>query len=1121
MSREQELNLDDRGDEVALSRFERSRRSDCPLSIEACLPAEDSPQYRSTLIALILIDLEFHWHSERERATTGRRISGSTVGLQPYVERFPSLQTQGFLSELLLQALCLQQQMGLHPNLRGCLREHPGLFGSERELLQRLSSTQYCLQSPSVSLAVTQDATGILTQYLEPGEQLAATKPMPTSVPRQSAFDSVPETVGNYRLGREIGSGGMGCVYHATDLSSGQEVAVKLVLPRLVTSKASAERFRQEGRLAAAITHPRCVFVLAADQEGKFPYIAMEYVSGSNLHDYVGEHGPLELEDSIRKIVDVLDGLAAAHELGVIHRDIKPANCFVDDEGRVKVGDFGLSRSLSADSILTQRGAFMGTPQYCAPEQIRNDPVNEQCDVYSVSATLFFALTGQAPFHGCDAVSTMARAVSETPPPLRSLRPDLPRRLEKVIAKGLEKEPALRFRSIEELKQALVQFSPGPLTTYREQGARIGAYCVDYLVLSVVNYTFLIGFMLLGAYRIDEGQTLYLVDLTFTCLLFVVYFGLFEGLRGTTPGKRLFGLFVQVHQQGVPPSVLRAIARAGILVVIVDGAPLVVALILARLMNPGIEDFGYRFVPVLHIFSWGLLLSTMREATGYRGLHELFSKTCLNSRRKVKVRTESTAVGAGISASTENDVRELQGDWPDALGGFQVSHAIAWETGCRILACRDQELNRSVWLRFHGDAESVVSVTRAQLDRKSRLRWVASETSESDAFDVFVPPKGTSLDTIVGEHGPLEWLSTFDVIASLANEVEQAIAEDSLPEILTTDQVWMQADGTVLLLDFPTKANANPIAKRSALPSQRGFALLLAVASCALEGQQPENNLVHHEQVCWCKWNSVLACVGRRAETGWQLYDLANDTNETNDVSRQNPIIVQYIESHFARNEIVRAVIPLFARDTLARLIPGTRQYGSVAEFREKLLADGLRPLQRVDWKARGALSLFQPVFALLVVGVAYLVILFSGIGELMQPSLAKLANAMEDSFDRPVGALDLLMLSCAWLCAIWAFCFPGGWLGRPARIAIVDRAGAPVSRRRAALRSLIVWMPVSLLALSQLILPTAWLGTFSVGGAMSWTPYLPLGMLYLGCSMAWSRRGPQDLIAGTHLVPR
>ena len=104
MSRERELKLDDRGDEVALGRFERSRRSDCPLSIEACLPAEDSPQYRSTLIALILIDLEFHWHSERERATTGRRITGSTVGLQPYVERFPSLQTQGFLSELLLRS---------------------------------------------------------------------------------------------------------------------------------------------------------------------------------------------------------------------------------------------------------------------------------------------------------------------------------------------------------------------------------------------------------------------------------------------------------------------------------------------------------------------------------------------------------------------------------------------------------------------------------------------------------------------------------------------------------------------------------------------------------------------------------------------------------------------------------------------------------------------------------------------------------------------------------------------------------------------------------------------------------------------------------------------------------
>src|SRR5208337_2581168 len=143
-------------------------------------------------------------------------------------------------------------------------------------------------------------------------------------------------------------------------------------------------RFRQEGKLASSLAHPRCVFVLAADEEAGRPYIVMELMPGANLDDLVRDKGPLPPEQAIAKILDVIDGLGEAHRLGLVHRDVKPSNCFLEADGRVKIGDFGLSKSLVNDSQLTRTGAFLGTPLYASPEQIRKDRVDLQTDVYSV-----------------------------------------------------------------------------------------------------------------------------------------------------------------------------------------------------------------------------------------------------------------------------------------------------------------------------------------------------------------------------------------------------------------------------------------------------------------------------------------------------------------------------------------------------------------------------------------------------------------------------------------------------------------------------------------------------------------------------------------------------------------
>ena len=158
--------------------------------------------------------------------------------------------------------------------------------------------------------------------------------------------DTAPDRIGGFRLVRLMGRGGMGAVYEAEDLESGRRVALKLIAGDSIASPEAVERFRREGRLASTITHPRCVFILAADEEEGRPYIVMELMPGDTLQSLVERSGPLPPREAISKILDVIDGLIEAHQVGIIHRDVKPSNCFLEAGGRVKIGDFGLSKSL-------------------------------------------------------------------------------------------------------------------------------------------------------------------------------------------------------------------------------------------------------------------------------------------------------------------------------------------------------------------------------------------------------------------------------------------------------------------------------------------------------------------------------------------------------------------------------------------------------------------------------------------------------------------------------------------------------------------------------------------------------------------------------------------------------
>src|SRR5262245_1145000 len=357
--------------------------------------------------------------------------------------------------------------------------------------------------------------------------------------------EPVAAEVGGYRIVRLLGTGGMGDVYEAEPVGGGPRVAIKILSGRLQANPVSVERFRQEGRLAAQIAHPRCVFVLRADADRGRPYIVMELMPGDTLKDLVDRRKAIPAAEAIRYILDVIDGLQEAHRLGVIHRDVKPSNCFLLSDGRVKVGDFGLSKSLVSTAQLTSSGAFLGTVLYASPEQIKGDPVDYASDVYSVCATLYHLLAGRPPFFHENPTAALSRIISEDPPDLRSINPAIPIDVARVVHRGLDRDRDRRYATLAELRAALSALVPEQLT-FGGMGVRVAAYLLDELIVRL-------GFVLptQAGVRLAIGWDL--AALAVPLAAFPIYFVLLEGLTGRSWGKRLLGLRVCRQGTTLPP----------------------------------------------------------------------------------------------------------------------------------------------------------------------------------------------------------------------------------------------------------------------------------------------------------------------------------------------------------------------------------------------------------------------------------------------------------------------------------------------------------------------------------------------------------------------------------------
>ncbi|MGL4553393.1 MAG: protein kinase domain-containing protein, partial [Gemmataceae bacterium] len=270
------------------------------------------------------------------------------------------------------------------------------------------------------------------------------------------------QTFGDFELTKELGRGGMGVVYKARQKSLERPVALKLLLPEHTTNPMLLSRFLAEARAAASLAHPNIVSVYQVGECPAGPYFVMEFIDGEPLDSLTGRTLPVGW--SVALLTTVADAVHHAHTKGIIHRDLKPANIMIHRSRRPVVMDFGIAKVIGKGSGLTLQGVVVGTPAYMPPEQAGDDPtrIGPHSDVYSLGAILYVLLTGRTPFDEGSALRTLLKVVSPDPPvSVRQLRPDVPRPLEQICMKCLEKHPAHRYPTAQALADDLRRVRAG------------------------------------------------------------------------------------------------------------------------------------------------------------------------------------------------------------------------------------------------------------------------------------------------------------------------------------------------------------------------------------------------------------------------------------------------------------------------------------------------------------------------------------------------------------------------------------------------------------------------------------------------------------------------------------
>jgi eukaryotic-like serine/threonine-protein kinase len=295
---------------------------------------------------------------------------------------------------------------------------------------------------------------------------------------------------GRYELTDNLGTGGMAIVYSAKDLMLDRTVAIKILREDFSADTAFRERFRQEAKAAANLSHPNIVTVHDFGLDSGRLFIVMENVPGMDLKTIIQRRGRFSVDEALHLMIQACAGVGYAHRAGLIHCDIKPQNLLVTPDKRLKVTDFGIARALARINPEEKLDVVWGSPQYFSPEQAAGYPPSPASDVYSLGVVFYEMLTGQLPFIGTTATE-LARLHRETPPgPPSRLNPTIPPALERIMLKVLSKEPSGRYRTADQLGRVLINFSTAPEPTGRVQAIDPATQTAETLPTSPLKASF-------------------------------------------------------------------------------------------------------------------------------------------------------------------------------------------------------------------------------------------------------------------------------------------------------------------------------------------------------------------------------------------------------------------------------------------------------------------------------------------------------------------------------------------------------------------------------------------------------------------------------------------------------
>jgi len=272
---------------------------------------------------------------------------------------------------------------------------------------------------------------------------------LPHASPRR-----LPAAIGGYRVLDRIGKGAMGVVYSASDDRVGRQVAVKVMMADLEGDGETRERFYREAKIAGRLQHRNLITVYDMGEEDGRLYMVMELLRGATLNEYLKQPPRPALETCLDLMVQMCEGLAVAHVHGIFHRDVKPGNIFVQDDGGVKVLDFGVARL--ADSNMTASGFIVGTPDFMSPEQARGRDVDRRSDVFSTGAVFYYMLSGRKPFSAPDLPAVLHKVEAEDPVPLTD--EEAPAGLARIISRALAKSITRRYQELGEMLADLTRF---------------------------------------------------------------------------------------------------------------------------------------------------------------------------------------------------------------------------------------------------------------------------------------------------------------------------------------------------------------------------------------------------------------------------------------------------------------------------------------------------------------------------------------------------------------------------------------------------------------------------------------------------------------------------------------